>query len=77
MNRTIKDAAVKRYHYADHDELRRFLPLFFEAKKTQSPAQKPPQPHNLRIYLLDLDERAQTLQTRPVTPHAENKILRR
>jgi hypothetical protein len=25
MNRTIKDATVKRYHYDDHDQLRRHL----------------------------------------------------
>jgi transposase InsO family protein len=31
MNRTIKDATVKRYHYASHDELRQHLPLFVEA----------------------------------------------
>ena len=31
MNRTIKDATLKRYHYADHDELRRHLRLFVEA----------------------------------------------
>ena len=31
MNRTIKDATVKRYHYADHDELRRHPQLFVEA----------------------------------------------
>ncbi|CAM3027377.1 IS481 family transposase ISMdi4 [Methylobacterium mesophilicum] len=31
MNRTIKDATVKRYHYTDNDELRRHLQLFVEA----------------------------------------------
>src|SRR4051794_13100598 len=31
MNRTIKDATVKRYHYGSHDELRRHLQLFVEA----------------------------------------------
>lgn len=31
MNRTIKDATVKRYHYASHDELRRHLQLFLDA----------------------------------------------
>ena len=31
MNRTIKDATVKRYHYADHDQLRRHLQLFIDA----------------------------------------------
>jgi transposase InsO family protein len=31
MNRTIKDATVKRYHYGSHDELRRHLRLFVDA----------------------------------------------
>ncbi len=31
MNRTIKDATVKRYHYGSHDELRQHLQLFIDA----------------------------------------------
>src|SRR4051812_13670493 len=31
MNRTIKDATVKRYHYDDHDQLRRHLADFLAA----------------------------------------------
>ncbi|KMO31180.1 integrase [Methylobacterium variabile] len=31
MNRTIKGATVKRYHYASHDELRQHLQLFVDA----------------------------------------------
>ena len=31
MNRTIEDATVKRYHYADHDQLRRHLDNFVAA----------------------------------------------
>src|SRR3954447_4124176 len=31
MNRTIKDATVKRYHYDDHDQLRRHLADFVAA----------------------------------------------
>ena len=31
MNRTIKDATVKRYHYDDHDQLRNHLALFIDA----------------------------------------------
>lgn len=33
MNRTIKDATIKLYHYADYDELRRPLQLFVDAYK--------------------------------------------
>jgi transposase InsO family protein len=31
MNRTIKDATVKRYHYDSHDQLRHHLQLFIDA----------------------------------------------
>jgi len=31
MNRTIKDATVKRFHYDDHDQLRRHLTHFVAA----------------------------------------------
>src|SRR5215211_2097838 len=31
MNRTLKDATVRRYHYASHDELRHHLQLFLDA----------------------------------------------
>ena len=31
MNRTIKDAAVKRFHYDDHDQLRSHLTDFVAA----------------------------------------------
>jgi transposase InsO family protein len=31
MNRTIKDATVKRFHYDDHDQLRRHLADFVAA----------------------------------------------
>ncbi len=31
MNRTIKDATVKRYHYESHDQLREHLQSFIMA----------------------------------------------
>lgn len=31
MNRTLKEATVKRYHFDSHDQLRRHLPLFVDA----------------------------------------------
>jgi hypothetical protein len=31
MNRTLKGATVRRYHYGSHDELRRHLQLFLGA----------------------------------------------
>ena len=31
MNRTLKDATVKRFHYGSHDELRTHVQLFLDA----------------------------------------------
>ena len=31
MNRTLKDATVRRYHYDSHDQLRQHLQLFVDA----------------------------------------------
>ena len=31
MNRTLKEATVKRYHYDSHDQLRQHLRLFLDA----------------------------------------------
>lgn len=31
MNRTIKDATVRRHHYARHDQLREHLKTFLDA----------------------------------------------
>jgi len=31
MNRTIKDATTKRYHYDNHDQLKAHLDLFLDA----------------------------------------------
>ena len=31
MNRTLKDATVRRYHYTSHDDLRRHVQLFLAA----------------------------------------------
>lgn len=31
MNRTLKDATVKRYHYDSHDQLREHLAAFLDA----------------------------------------------
>jgi transposase InsO family protein len=58
MNRTLKDATVKRYHYASHDQLRAHLPSSWTPTTTPA-AQDAARPHALRVRLPDLDERAQ------------------
>ena len=37
MNRTIKDAAVKRFHYDDHSQLRTHLADFMAAYNSEPP----------------------------------------
>ena len=51
MNRTIKDATVKRDHYDDHDPLRRHLLLFIDAYEPRAQAQDPARPHAGAIHL--------------------------
>ncbi|GEP01808.1 hypothetical protein GCM10007887_34060 [Methylobacterium haplocladii] len=55
MNRTIKDATVKRYHYGSHDALRHCLQLFVDAYNHGTPDQDPARPHALWDRLQDLE----------------------
>lgn len=45
MNRTIKDATGKRFHYDDHDQLRRHLADFVAAYKFRPQAEGPQRSH--------------------------------
>ncbi len=64
MNRTIKDATLKRYHYDNHDQLRRHL-ADFVAATLRTAAEDPQGPHTLRSDLSNLDQRAKPLHLRP------------
>jgi hypothetical protein len=72
MNRTIKDATVKRYFYETHDpasppaKLRRRLQL------RQTP-QNPQRPHPIRIRLQSLDFRTSQIQTQSAPANAGTK----
>src|SRR4051812_14552926 len=74
MNRTIKDATVKRYHYDDHSaaaasrRLRRRL----QFRATLEDAQRP---HALRVHLKMLDIRPTTIQTQPAPANAGTEQL--
>ena len=70
MNRTIKDATVKRYHYDDHDQLRRHLADFVAAYNFGTPSEDPQRPHALRVHLKMLDFRARPIQTQPTPSNA-------
>ena len=50
MNRTIKEATVKRYHDDSHDQLRSHLADFLDAYNYAS-SQDLERPHALRIHL--------------------------
>jgi hypothetical protein len=58
MNRAIKDATVKRYHYDDHDHLRRHLAEFVAALQFRTLYEDPQRPHAVRVRLKMLDFRA-------------------
>ena len=62
MNRTIKEAAVKRNHNDSHDQLR-------------PQAQDTRRPHSLRGHLQNLDFRARTIQPQPDSTDAGTENL--
>src|SRR4051794_15360042 len=64
MNRTLKEATVKRYQYHSHEQLRAQLQLFLDATTALEGAALP---HALRTRPSGLDERTRTLQARHFT----------
>ena len=75
MNRTLKDATVRRYYYDTHDQLRGHLGDFLDRLQLRPKAQDPARPHALRVHLQNLDYRASTLQARSAPPNAGTKHL--
>jgi len=61
MNRTIKKATVKRFHYDSHDQLRTHLADFMTACNFAPPAEDATWPHPLRVHLQNLDRTASAL----------------
>ena len=57
MNRTIKDATVKRYHYDSHQQLGTHLQDFIAAYNFGRRLKTLKGPHTLRVYLQMLDSR--------------------
>uniref|UniRef100_A4WZ17 Uncharacterized protein n=1 Tax=Cereibacter sphaeroides (strain ATCC 17025 / ATH 2.4.3) TaxID=349102 RepID=A4WZ17_CERS5 len=57
MNRTIKDATVKRFHYENHDQLRTHLADFLAAYNFARRLEDTRRPHALRIHLQNPDIR--------------------
>ena len=51
MNRTIKEATVKRYHYDTHDQLQAHLADFIDAYNFARRLKTLQRPHPLRVHL--------------------------
>ena len=75
MNRTIKEATVKRFHYESHDQLRTHLADFMAAYNFARPAQDAKRSHSLRIHRQDLDVRARPVHRQSDPPDAGTKHL--
>ena len=73
MNRTIKDATVKRYFYESHDQLRTHLRRLRQRLQLRQKAQDPQRPHPLRIRLQGMDFTAPAIQTQPAPANAGTK----
>ena len=56
MNRTIKEATVKRYHYDSHAQLDRHLARLHQRLQLRPPAEDTARPHAIRIHLQMLDK---------------------
>lgn len=54
MNRTLKEAAVRRYHYETHRQLEDHLAVFLDAYNFAKRLKTPTGPHALRSYLQGL-----------------------
>src|SRR5829696_7634901 len=74
MNRTIKDATVKRFHYVSHDQLRQHLADFVAAynfgRRLNAEG-----PHTLRVRLPVLDERTRKVHPQPPPSNAGTEHL--
>lgn len=74
MNRTIKEATVKRYHYDSHDELRSHLGNFVDAYNFARRLEtlKGLTPY---VHLQMLDFRAEKIQPQPAPANVGTKHL--
>lgn len=75
MNRTIKDATVKRFHYDDHDQLRRHLADFVSAYNFGRRLKTLTGLNALRIHLQKLDNRARSIHPRSNPSNAGTEQL--
>ena len=65
MNRTIKEATIKRFHYDTHDQLRRHLDDFVNAYNFGRRLKTLQGSYPLRSHLQNVNGRTKTTQARP------------
>ncbi len=58
MNRTIKEATVKRYHYDSHQQLDAHLADFVDAYNYGATPEDPEGPHPLRVHLQNAGQKS-------------------
>jgi transposase InsO family protein len=77
MNRTIKEATVRRYYYDSHEPRTTERPSRGLPQRLQlcQAAQDPQRPHTLRIHLQALDRATPAVQTQSRPPHAGTEHL--
>ncbi len=75
MNRTIKEATVKRFYYETHDQLREHLANLIAAYNFSQATEDPQGSHVLRIHLQMLDKRATAVHFKPAPSNTGTKHL--
>lgn len=75
MNRTIKEATVKLYHYDSHTQLAAHLHDFADAYNYGRRRKTLRGPDTLRIHLQNLGNRARTVYTQSAPSNAGTKDL--
>ena len=69
MNRTIKEATVRRYYYESHDRLRAHLAYVPRRLQLRQTPEEPQRPNPLRAHLQNLDRAAAKVQAKPNPSH--------
>ena len=69
MNRTLKEATVRRYHYDSQDQLRQHLAAFLDAYNFAKRLKTLKGLTPLQIDLQSLDERTRSIQTQTNPAH--------
>ena len=77
MNRTIKEAAVKRFQYDNREQVRNHLANFISAYKAGRRLKTPKAPHALQVHLQTIDNRTRKLDPEPDPSNGGTENLER